>query len=237
MVKTPNQPILKKNMAASSNSNLMKCTEPGAKAYFVPTGEISKMRGGIGHLMPYKTPALQSPEMCIPFNCRPMAPMNGGGRPNCKLALSFNNHIENLSGEQKTFADLIIAADQQAIAAIQQNVAELFPGKKKAPSAKSIAELFTPSIKANGDYMPLMSVKVPFEGDEINYDLKAPCFTSVGQAMDGKKALSAKNTVVAVIKPLYIWCINGRYGISWTLERAVVTATPADVGAFDFIFD
>lgn len=204
-----------------------KFSVPGLAETIVPTGPAQKMRTGAGKLVPYFSLPFQLPGLRVAFDTRPQSPMSGEGRLSCKVALSIDPQ-EPVGAQLQAF---MAQVDAQAIKYIESNPKEFWGAKKKLPN---LADVFVPSVRQNGDYLPLFSAKCGFNGSVDDYELSPSCFLPDGIAVDPKEALRAKNKVVAIVKPKYIWAISGRFGVTWSLERACVLELAADQTSFDF---
>lgn len=212
---------------ADRTSTATKFSVPGLAETIQPTGPAQKMKSGAGKLVPFYTVPFQLPALQVAFDTKPMTPMSGEGRLQCKAALS----VDPNDPTQAALKDFMEKVDSQAMKYIDANPKEIF-GSKKKPA--SIADIFVPSIRQSGDYLPLFSAKCAFTGDADEYDLHPSCFFPDGISVDPKEALRAKNKIVAIVKPKYLWVISGRCGVTWSLERACVLEMAADSSAFDF---
>lgn len=121
-----------------------------------------KMRNGMGTICKFEPVSIQLPSMRVPWDCRPLPPMNGEGRFSCKLAMSFDERSDKLAGEHKTLFDMLSKIDTKSLAHIRQHKAKFFT--KKPPSdALLTEELYHKSVKeSNGDHTPIFQSKVDF---------------------------------------------------------------------------
>lgn len=214
--------------ATQAPQTACKFSVPGLADTIEPVGPAQKMKSGGGKLVPYFTVPFQLPCLPVAFETRVQEPLSGGGRPGCKVALTVDPEDEF----QKQLITFMNRVDAKAKAYIDKNPKEFFSGKKKLPA--DLSDVFTPSIRASGDYKPLFSAKCAFKGTPDEYELLPSCFLPDGIPLDPKQALGAKNRIVAIVRPKYLWAISGRFGITWTLERACVLELAANESAFDF---
>ena len=219
-----------------------------------------KMRNGMGVICKISPVQIQLPEMRLPWKCAPLPPMSGSGPPACKLALAFEDQVQDLvCGEQKTLAAMLKRIDKQILDHVVANKTVFFP--KKAPSDSLLREeLFYTSIKEHTDskYPPTFQVKVPFEArvtvnqtnetedepsakrvkmdvaTEETFDLLVPCYSKEGFKMSPDKVLNKGNKVIAMVSPQHIWQINNRCGITWKISKCMATVIEENCSSFDF---
>ena len=206
----------------------------------VLVGDPEKMKSGSGWMLPIQhrinnnntTLEIQGPPCRLPWSCGDVQEGYGGtGAPQSKIALQLDPE----HGGDK-FQEILNQIEDLAKAKILSNSSQLFGSRKKITS-EQIAFQFCSGVKqSDPKYLPFLSAKMPFDdatGGGLG-KVTTAVFTKSRKLVSPHEFLTKGAIVVPVVIPSYVWCISGRYGIAYRVNRVLLHTLAAPESQFDF---
>lgn len=214
----------------------------------IVVGEPEKMKSGSGFMLPIQYNGgpleIQGSPCRLPWSCGQVQEGYGGtGAPQAKLALQLD---PELSGNvfQHVVEQVELMAQQKIL-----SCPELCGSGRKKVTADQLAFQFTSAVKqSDPKYHPFLSVKMPFQADDSNAvnakgggygggglgTVTTAVFTKSKKTLPAAQTLLKGAIVVPIVTVSYVWCISGRFGITFRSNRVLLHTPASTDSAFDF---
>lgn len=172
---------------------------------------------------------IQTPVVAVPFGVTPYQEATTGEIQSYSIDISFRN-----ADSDPRIADFLArmrALDDVMLDTAVKHSKEWFG---KAMSKDVVKEFIRKMVKesANGQYPPVMKVKVPTVGGQPTSQ-----FYDENRQPVGIDYITKGSTVKMILELSPVWFVNKNFGVTWRLVQAAVVSRPRRLDTYAFADD
>lgn len=172
---------------------------------------------------------IQTPVVALPFGVTPYQEATTGEIQSYSMDISFRN----LDTDPR-IADFLARMRQLDDVMLDTAVAHSKEWFGKAMSKDVVREFIRKLVKesGNGQYPPVMKVKVPTSGGQPTAQ-----FYDEDRKPVGIDYITKGSTVKMILELSPVWFVNKNFGVTWRLVQAAVVSRPRRLDAYAFADD